>query len=217
VALAVAVAALALTASPTDPYALPPNVCALVSPATLAKYVPGRPHGKKTVQNCTWDAGEDGALVVYASVLNTAAQARTGFPQLIQRTKQVNTTKTTTVTGLRAVGGLGDQATAMFETATSATHPDKRENGVYLFILSRNAIFQVIRFSADSGAARLSGPALLPGAIAIAREVMAATPLLGPSSPGVGVHISLDVSYPVGGAVILGDTGRGDQHRGIAE
>jgi hypothetical protein len=65
----------------------------------------------------------------------------------------------------------------------------------------------------------LSGPALLPGAIAIAiaREVMAAMPLLGPGSPGVGVHISLDVSYPVGGGVILGDTGRGDQYRGIAE
>jgi len=62
-----------------------------------------------------------------------------------------------------------------------------------------------------------SGLAALQSAAATAREVLAAMPALSPGSPGVGVHISLDVSHPVGGVVILGDRGRGDQHRGIAE
>jgi hypothetical protein len=216
VAMAAAAAALFLTASPTTPYAAPGSVCTLVSPATVVKYLPGGAHGKSAEQNCVWPAGDSGALIVYASVLDNATQARTGFPQLIQRVNQANTNKGSTVTGMRAVTGLGDQAAATFQTSASSTHPGKRANVVFLFVRSRNAIFQVIRIGGDSAAARLSGPALLPGAIAIAREVMAAMTTLGPSSPGVSVNVTLDVRYPVN-VVILGEPGRGDQHQGIAE
>jgi hypothetical protein len=214
--MAAAVTALFLAASPTTPYAAPGSVCTLVSPATLAKYLPGRAGGKSARQNCIWSAGDSGALIVYASVLDNATQARTGFPQVIRSVKQANANKRSTVTGMRAVTGLGDQAAATFQTSASSTHPGKRANVVFLFVRSRNAIFQVIRIGGDSGAARLSGPALLPGAIAIARQVMAAAPTLGPSSPGVSVNVTLDVRYPVG-AVILGEPGCGDQHQGIAE
>lgn len=215
-AMAVAVAVIALTASPANPYAAPGSVCALVSPATVAKYAPGQAHGKNDKGTCLWDAGKSNALLVDAEVTDSTAQARTDFTDVIRQTEKANSTKTTTVTGSRVVTGLGDQATAMFFASTPAAKPGKRGSGVFLFIRTRNALIQVVRSDGNPGAVHL-GPTLLPGAIAIAREIMAAMPTLGPGSPGVGVHISLDVSHPVGGVVIFGDPGRGDQHRGIAE
>ena len=82
-AMAVAVAVIALTASPANPYATPGSACALVSPGTVAKYVPGRVHGKRIGNACDWDAGTNGGLVVFAYVLDNAAQARTGFAQVV--------------------------------------------------------------------------------------------------------------------------------------
>lgn len=216
-AMAVAVAVIALTASPANPYAAPHSVCSLVSPATVTKYVPGQAHRKETHGYCEWSAGPGSGLVFEAIVVDSSAQARTGFTQEVRQTRKANTNKRTTVTGTPAVTGLGDQATVLFLTTVTAK-PAKRSNSAYLFVRSRNAIFQVLLSAgADAGAVPPSSATLLPGAIAIAREVMAAMPTLGPGSPGVGVHISLDVSHPVGGVVILGDPGRGDQHRGIAE
>jgi hypothetical protein len=214
--MAAAVAAIALTASPTNPYATPDSYCALVSAATVAKYLPGQVHRKSGKDNCAWTVVNSRALFVSADVAASAAEARTGFPELIRSTKNANSTKTTTVTGTRVVTGLGDQATAMFLASTLAAKPGKRGSGVFLFIRTRNALIQVVRTDQSPGAVR-SAATLLPDVVAIAREVMAAMPLLGPGSPGVGVHITLDVSHPVGGAVIFGDPRRGDQHRGIAE
>jgi hypothetical protein len=214
-AMAAAVAVIALTAAPANPYATPRSVCTLVSPATVAKYVTGQVHGKSIANGCQWDAGASGGLVVVFSLADNAAQARTGFTESVQAARKKLSYQGTTsiVTGTRAVTGLGDQATVLFESSTTKKHPGTHTGSVSLYIRSRNAIIEVARGAALSGAA----PALVPGAIAIAREVMAAMPTLGPGSPGVGVHISLDVSHPVGGVVILGDPGRGDQHRGIAE
>jgi hypothetical protein len=202
--MAATVAAIGLTASPANPYAAPRSVCALVSPATVAKYAPGHAHGKSIGDDCEWLTGKSGGLLIYAATVDSAAQARTGFTDVIQRTRKANTTNKAMVTGTRAVAGIGDQATAMFETSTALADPGKRGSAVFLFVRSRNAVFQVVRTVADPSAVHPSSAALLPGAIAIAREVMAAMPTLGPGSPGVGVHISLDVSHPAGG-VILGD------------
>ena len=218
-AMAVAVAVIALTASPANPYAAPHSVCALVSPATVAKYVPGRPRIKGAEDSCTWNVKASDGLAIFVSVLDSAAQARTGFTQLIQQNRKGGTYQgsTTTVTGTRAVTGLGDQATVLYQFSTAKKNPGKRARAACLFIRSRNAIIQVLLGIQLPGAADRPGAAFLPGTIAIAREVMAAMPLLGPDSPGVGVHISLDVSHPVGDLVILGEPGRGDQHWGIAE
>lgn len=213
--MAAAVAAIALTASPDLAYSVPGSVCALVRPATVAKYLPGPAHAKSAASECQWSTGTTG-LVVYASVFDSAAQVRKGFTQVIQATGKANMTKRSTVTGTRAVTGLGDKATAMFVTSALTADPGKRGGSVTLFVASGNAVIQVIRIDGNPGDARQYGPALLPGAIAIAREVLAAMPTLGPGSPGVGVHITLDVSHPVGG-VILGDPRRGDQHRWVAE
>jgi len=214
-AMAVAVAVIALTASPANPYATPDSYCALVSPATVAKYLPGQAHRKSGKDNCVWIVANSGYLFVSADVADSAAEARTDFAELIRSSKNANSTKTTTVTGTRVVTGLGDQATAMFSASTPAAKLGKRGSGVFLFIRTRNALIQVVRTDQSPGAVRPAAM-LLPDVVAIAREVMAAMPLLGPGSPGVGVHISLDVSHPVGG-VILREPGRGDQHRGVAE
>jgi hypothetical protein len=216
-AMAVAVAVIALTASPANPYAVPRSVCALVGHATVAKYISGRPHLRVSKGYCEWSAGTNGDLYFEAIVAGGSAQARTGFTQEIKQAREANTNKRTTVVGAPPMTGLGDQATILFLTTVTAK-PARRSNSAYLFVRSRNAIFQVLLSAGgDAGAAPTSSATLLSGAIAIAREVMAAMPTLGPGSPGVGVHISLDVSRPVGDLVILSEPGRGGQHRGIAE
>lgn len=216
-ATAVAVTTLVLTASPARQYATPANVCSLVSPATVARYLPGPVRGKSSNGECNWSADKQGGFLVLVSVLAGTTDMRKAFTQIVQGSdkglKQNGTT--TTITGKQAVTGVGDQATALFEASTGPKSGHKPVAATFLILRSDNAIIQVLRVSPLSPA--VSGPALLSGSAAIAREVIAAMPTLGPGSPGVGVHISLDVSHPVGDLVILGEPGRGDQHRGIAE
>lgn len=91
--MAVAVAVIALTASPANPYAAPHSVCALVGHATVAKYISGRPHLRVSKGYCEWSAGTSGDLYFEAIVAGSSAQARTGSPKRLSRPGKANTNR----------------------------------------------------------------------------------------------------------------------------
>jgi hypothetical protein len=185
----------------------------------VAKLVSGKTRRQGGGNSCQWQGSTGDDLGVIVDVLSDDQQARGSFTTDVRNTEHEKVDEGTTATflGTRTVTGVGDQATVLFEALTTAAFDGKHVNEADLIVRTRNAVIQVIRLTGTIDAARLPGPALVPGAAATAREVQAGMPTLGPGSPGVGVHISLDVSHPVGDLVILGEPGRGDQHRGIAE
>jgi hypothetical protein len=172
----VAAASSAIILSSHGPeYASPASVCALVSRATVARYVPGEEQSHNAAGGCQWfgDTGTGGGLDLFVSVLAGATEARGVFTETIRLSEQKTKAKgeTQTVTGKQAVTGLGDQATALFGTVSGGPLRDTRVGSLLLVVRSGNAVIQVGRTTGTPRAA-----ASLPGAVAVAREVLAALP-----------------------------------------
>ena len=172
---AAAAAAIVLSASQGPAYASPANVCALVSRTTVAKYVPGEERSHNAYGGCQWfgDTGKGDGLDLIVSVLAGAKQARGAFTEVVRFSEQKSTAdgETQTVTGKQAVTGLGDQATALFGTISGGPLQDTRVGSLRLVVRSGNAVIQVGRTIGTPSAATP-----LPGAVAVAREVLAALP-----------------------------------------
>jgi hypothetical protein len=173
---AAATTAIVLSASPGPAYASPANVCALVSRATVAKYVPGEERSHNAYGGCQWfgDTGKGDGLDLIVSVLAGAKEARGAFTEVVRFSEQKSTAdgETQTVTGKQAVSGLGDQATALFGTISGGPLQDTRVGLAILFVRSGNAVIQVSRTTGTPRAAAAS----LPGVIAVARVILAALP-----------------------------------------
>jgi hypothetical protein len=186
----VAVVAIAAGSAAQGPqYASPRNVCDLVRTGTLAKYLPGPDEGSDSAvpslnavghsdppTTCWWFT-VSGFLTVVVSVYSSpddgAAAAQQSFNASVQADDHGTTTDGTrmTVTGQRSVAGLGDQATALLATSDN---PAQGNNGVSdytnLFVRSGNAVIDV-QYSVSLPSAQQ-----IPGAVAIARDVVTRLP-----------------------------------------
>jgi hypothetical protein len=179
-------------------YVNPSHACTLVTPATLARYLPGGtevPPAPSTVpttslpgmprqSECGWTTPNGVVLSLSISVFNSAsgtAAARSQFEIGVQLTKQgsVIAGAHTKVNGSRPVAGLGDQATVILQTTTvpslgsyATTHGDQ------LFIWSGNAVIGVDMSYASSAILPTlpSRAEQLTTAVGIARGVLAALP-----------------------------------------
>jgi hypothetical protein len=186
---AAAVAAATLNSSPPGlRYASPRDACQLVTASTLAKYLPGpgfNPQSSAQTANvvgqgnshfCEWlsVAGYlDVGVYVYGSSADGPTQAQQVFNGSVQANDKdttANGTRTTT-TGKRSVTGLGDQAVALLQTATTLTNGNSEvSDEVLLSIWSGNAEVEILYSEPIPSAAQL------PGAIAISHDVLAALP-----------------------------------------
>ncbi len=180
------VAALAATAvivatqlaSHPQKYAIPGNSCAMVSAATLGKYLPGSSvtgpvpgsrlslAGMSEVSGCSRASGT-GDLTAQVSVYGSATGptgAEQGFDQAVQADSRAGPGSGVSVTGERSVARLGDQAKAIFHSLTPGP-----SSFVDLHIWSDNAEVEVSlgAFSKQASAVQLAA------AIAVARNVLA--------------------------------------------
>jgi hypothetical protein len=181
---------------PLEPqYATPRNTCTLITAATLAKYLPGATRGTPLQNsfaspsaggvpqdsNCGWiTPGE--SLVVEVSVYSPAGgftgpqEAQQAFGYAVESDSQQPLVYRThsKITGTRPATGLGDQATAIFQTDYPG--PDYIAE---LIIWSGNAEIQInyssIPTPFGSPLATTAAP-LYSGAIVMAGEVLAAMP-----------------------------------------
>ena len=160
-------------------YAVPGNPCAMVSPATLAKYLPGGSvtgpdpglplPGVSKTSGCSWASGT-GDVTVQVSVYGSAtgpAGAEQGFDEFVQadrQTRALGPGSAASITGERPVARLGDQAKAIFKSVTPGP-----SSLVDLHIWSDNAEVEV-SFSAFS---KQASAAQLTAAVAVARNVLA--------------------------------------------
>lgn len=195
VAAAVIAGVVLLVVRPSAPqprYAsLPRQSCALVSPADVAKYLPG---AKGTPQSagqssaakagvCKWSApagGEDRTLVVQAIVFRSASsisQAR----QLYRDTAASLRCRCQGVTvSAKPVAGLGDQAAEVFivagPDASFRQAPNASAPGANLLVLSSNAVIRLNlnTTAAATGESRTSppSPAERAGMISMARDAL---------------------------------------------
>jgi hypothetical protein len=176
VIVAATTTAIVLSASQGPAYASPANVCALVSRAIIAKYLPGQADSHRDQGGCQWfgDTGTGDGLGASVSVLGGATEAKGNFTEVVRLSEQKATAngETQTVTGKQAVTGLGDQATALFGTISGGPLQDTRVGLAILFVRSGNAVIQVNRTTGTPRAVAAS----LPGVIAVARVILAALP-----------------------------------------
>jgi hypothetical protein len=107
---------------------------------------------------------------IYDSSAGGPAQAQQAINDLVQADdKQTTVSGTRTIsTGKRSVTGLGDQAIVMLQTITNANNVTT--NWAALFVWSGNAAIQILYNGPMPGAVQV------PGAIAFARDVLAALP-----------------------------------------
>ena len=147
VAAAGAIVAVRLTSqsSQSRDYAILADPCALVSPATLAKYLPGASStgpvpmagpsssGPPYAGGCSWDA-PGGPLTVVAAIYGSATgqqSAQQGFDSNVHIDSQGGGVD-------RSVPGVGDKATAIFKTFGSGPL-----DGTELYVRSGDALIFV--------------------------------------------------------------------------
>jgi hypothetical protein len=192
-------------------YSRLPEPCALVSLATVARYLPDPtrtpesmpPSGAYRAGSCQWAStggGEDRTLVAQVFVFGSssgvtaAKQAYNGSVSAFGCHCQGVTVST------RPVAGLGDQAAAFFITdspaATVAAAPNAAFPGTSLLVRSSNAEIALNYDVTDAGTgtslASAAGPAPLPGVISVARGILAA--LAAPAAVA-SVRVSAEPHY----------------------
>jgi hypothetical protein len=179
--IAMARGALAALASPSESsylqgpvYASPRDACPLIKASTLARYAPGAsvlqslsPPGDAYLQqtNCGWGASI-GSLDLFVTIYADDDTALGGYESDVNYAHQNH--DGTTFLEAQPVTGLGDQATAVFETLGGSP-------GVDLYVLSGNAEFDISISDAPPGPT-LSRADKLAADIAMARDVLADLP-----------------------------------------
>lgn len=174
VLLAAAGAAVAVRLTSQSPqsqdHAVLANPCVMVSPATLAKYLPGATStgplprigppssGVPDSGGCSWQA-PGGYLTVIATIYGSATGqygAQQGFDSTVHANSRGGSAD-------RPVPGLGDQATAIFRTIAPGPLYDTE-----LYVRSGDALIMV-----GLGTSKPGDAAALSRATAIARDVLA--------------------------------------------
>jgi hypothetical protein len=133
----------AASSFPPEPrYASPQNACKLIKASTLASYVPGatvdklaNSGGAGTSQNSGCDWTSDSVGILLSVTISADADSATGSYQFgIQNARKETGT---TFLGEQTVHGVGEQATAIFQTTMGNTPT------VALFVRSGNASLEV--------------------------------------------------------------------------
>jgi hypothetical protein len=167
--------------APRPRYAGPKDTCALVKPATLARYgatstgtpAPGPtaslPPGGPVSGNCGWHLPA-GIIFLDVSVYPDSVSAQQAYEFEVQDTHQSG--HGVTFDGAQPVKGVGQRATAIAQTIAGASHE------LTLYVWADNAVIEVS--FADLGTP-LAGPPTprsvrLAGDTAIARDVLARLP-----------------------------------------
>ena len=159
---------------PEPRYTSPHDDCALVRPATLSRYVPGATvdrlatigGGPAVPQTggCDWTSDSTGMLL--SLTIAADPDSATGSYQLdigLARNSQGGTK----FLGAQPVHGIGEQATAIYQTLTASSAPS-----VALYVLSGSAEVEVT--ASDVGISPpLSRAGKLAADIAMARDVLA--------------------------------------------
>jgi hypothetical protein len=154
-------------------YASPHDACKLIKASTLARYAPGASvdtvpvaiGGPFQVSNCAWGA-PDGTLFLDVTTYSDADAALGGYQSDTQNARQNQNGNR--FNGSQPVKGLGDQATAIFET--SLGYPE-----VDLYVLLGNAQVEMT-FADLPFSPTLSRDEKLAADIAMIRDVLAGLP-----------------------------------------
>jgi hypothetical protein len=164
--------------SPLGPrYASPHDPCTLIKAATLARYAPGAAAkqipvpagtvpGTPQLSNCGWEE-PNGSIVLELTIDPDSPSARQGYEFAVQYARQNKSG--TKFHGAQAVTGVGQQATAIFQTILG------NSPSVALYVWSGNAEFQ-ISFTDLPFSTPPSRATKLAADIAMARDVLAALP-----------------------------------------
>ena len=159
-------------------YVSPRDPCTLVRAATLARYAPGATASKIPVpsgttvpgapqlSNCGW-ATPNASILLELTIDSDSAAARQGYEFGVQYARQNQ--QGLTFHGAKAVTGVGQQATAIFQVMTG------NSPSVALYVWSGNAEFQVSFTDLPFGT-QTSRAAKLAAVIAMARDILAALP-----------------------------------------
>jgi hypothetical protein len=156
-------------------YASPSDACALIKASTLAAYAPGAGSGSITAQptpiggpedfNCSWYP-DTGIVSLDVNIYTDTDSAQGGFETDLQSEDQ---SPFTTVRGTQPVKGLGEQATAFFETGLGNSPT------VTLYVWSGNAEVQ-LSYSQEGATTPVSRAVMLAADIAMARDVLSDLP-----------------------------------------
>ncbi len=199
------------SASPRPAYASLPAPCAVVSLATVARYLPDPTPTPESMPadstyqagSCKWASvadGEDRTLVAQvfvfdkSSAMTAAQQAYNGSLSAFGCHCQGVTVSS------RPVAGLGDQAAAFFiadgPAAAVATAPNAAFPGTSLLVRSSNAEialnYDVTDPASGTSLASAAGPAQLTGMIAVARDILAT---LAAPAAAASVPVSAEPHY----------------------
>lgn len=175
-------AAPAASPSPQGPhYAVPPDACTLIRTPTLARYAPGaasKPFpapsstvpGTPQLANCGWLA-PDASITLNLTVDPDTASALQGYEFAVQYARQGG--NGVTFDGAQPVAGVGQRATAVFQTLSIA---GSQSHQVTVYAWSGNA-----EVTLTFGSVALTGPGMsrateLAGATAMTRDVLAGLP-----------------------------------------
>jgi hypothetical protein len=170
VTLADPAAAASVPVSAEPHYTSLPDPCLLITTATLAAYAPGarvspQPadgSGSPRATSCSWGSSSKSVLLTLSSFPDAV-----GARQNYQIDAQANSRSISgeTVTGSVWMPGLGEEATAIFQTRSSG-------QGVAMIVWSGNV--EISLWYAAAGSPAPDRGTLLTGGIAMARDVVAA-------------------------------------------
>jgi len=175
-------AALAQPAASSQPngplYASPSDACALIKASTLVTYAPGAGSGSSWVQspavgeppsyNCDW-VPNAGSVSLSVTTYADIDSAQGGYETDLGAENQPPYIR---VLGTQQVKGLGEQATAFFETGTDLANSP----AVSLYVWSGNAEIEV-QYSQLGSRTLVSRADMLAADIAMARDVLADLPV----------------------------------------
>ena len=215
--IALAVVALARSPAPRPQYpGLPEQPCALVSPAELARYLPGATGTPQNagsglrdvkVDGCKWlstSGGEDRVLYANAVIFGPSGAidaARQSYRATLGRLGCH--CKGVTVSS-RAIAGLGDQAVEVFVAVAPDASPASAPNVTYpgntLLVRSGNALVLIGQSTTGTASgAPLSSPpsaAQLDGMISMARSALAVLARPASVPPAASGPVSPEPRYP---------------------
>jgi hypothetical protein len=173
-ALAQPAAVASVPVSPEPHYVGSHDPCSLITTATVATYAPGatvKPQpavggsGPPQMSSCSWNS-KSGTVLLTLSSFPDAVSARQSYDLEAQANSRSIAGET--VTGSVWMADLGEDAAAIFQTRSAS------DRGVALIVWSGNA--EISLWYAATGSAPPARATLLTGAIAMARDVLAALP-----------------------------------------
>jgi hypothetical protein len=189
---AVASVAVPSSSSPSSPtYSGLPPACALISEATLAKYLPDPsgtaesmiPAAGYKVSICKWSStagGADRTLEAQVFVFRSSSPVSLAQRDYASTLAVLDCHCQGLTVSTKAVTDLGDQAAALFLAGRPdpdvVTSPQASFPGAYLIVRSGNAEIRLIGSVTATGPASVTppGPAQLTGMISVARGILAA-------------------------------------------